>query len=327
MKENRILSTAGLGLSDSNRLKTYCGLMQETLDDHWVIADDFIESHVCFIHSDFLLNLGEKFKTKSQVTILVNQNEALKTVFDYQINLPFTTNNIRELLNKISQNHDFKEIIENQSNNESTNNHFQSLLDFGKSLFGEKSTVNLNKVTQNKTNKVITERLTLVNPQSLQIVFLGSPSSGKSKAIESICEDNYLKTNFFVSEENSERIDYGELDKDGHKIKLVGLPSKIRSEESWSILTQHAKTAVIMLDLSRPDPLSYLEYYLNFIGSKTYQLQSFCCFTHCDKFKGSMHKLVLTIKTKFPELAGINHIDAREKKDVERLISKILEIH
>jgi len=67
MKENRILSTAGLGLSDSNRLKTYCSLMQESLVDHWVIVDDFIESHVCFIHSDFLLNLEGSFKSKSQI--------------------------------------------------------------------------------------------------------------------------------------------------------------------------------------------------------------------------------------------------------------------
>lgn len=324
MKENKILSTAGLGLSESNRLKTYCSLMQESLVDHWVIVDDFVESHVCFINAGFLANLGDTFKAKSQVTVLVNKNTEADSKFDYQINLPFTTNNVRKILNDISNNHEFTLIGEQQNSEDSKSSNFKFLLNFGKSLFGEKNKIDLNKARENKTSKVITERLTMSTPETCQIIFIGSPRSGKSKAIESICENSSLSINLYVSDEISVRIDYGELKLNHNEIKLVGLPSKIRSEATWEILSQQASTIVILLDLSRPEPLTYLEYYLNFLSTKKNKLNTYCCFTHSDKHKGSLHKIVLAIKEKFPELTGIHHIDAREKQDVEKLLNKIL---
>jgi len=323
MKENRILSTAGLGLSDSNRLKTYCSLMQESLVDHWVIVDDFIESHVCFIHSDFLLNLEGSFKSKSQITVLVNKDNTTTSKFDFQLKLPFTTNNVKQLLNDISRNHAFKDFAEHQNTDDEKNSNLNFLLNIGKSFFGEKNKINLNKARNNKTSKVITERLTVTAPETSQVVFIGSPRSGKSKAIDSICMDNSITTNLYVSDEVSVRIDYGELKLKNKNIKLVGLPSKIRSEASWEILTKQASTLVILLDLSRPE--TFLEYYLNFLSNKKNKIGIYCCFTHCDKFKGSLHKLVLNIKNKHPELTGIYHIDAREKTDVEKLLSKVLD--
>ena len=324
MKEGKILSTAGLGLSDSNRLKTYCSLMHESLVDDWVVVDDFIESHVCFIHSDFLANLGGTFKAKSQVTVLVTKNKDTDSTFDYQINLPFTTNNVRKILNDISNNYEFSLIGEQQNSNDTKSSNFKFLLNFKKSLFGEKNKINLNKPINNKASKVITERLTMEAPETCQILFIGSPRSGKSKAIESICGDSSLSTNLYVSDEVSVRIDYGEYKLDNNNIKLIGLPSKIRSDASWNILSQQASTIVILLDLSRPEPLTYLEYYLNFLNTKENKLNTYCCFTHCDKYKASLHRLVLAIKEKFPEFTGIHHIDARQKQDVEKLLNKVL---
>jgi len=320
----KILSTAGLGLSDSNRLKTYCSLMHDSLDDTWIIVDDFIESHVCFIHLDFLNNLGDQFTPKSQVTVLVDKSMENDAKFDYQINLPFTTSNVRKILNDISRKHAFNDLDQKQENEESKNSNFNFLFNIGKSIFGEKNKIDLNKARNSKTSKVITERLTTTVAENSQVLFLGSPRSGKSTAIDSVCQSNSLSLNLYVSDDISVLIDYGELQLDTKDLKLIGLPSKIRSDATWEIVSQQATLFIIMLDLSRPEPLTFLEFYLNFLNDKNVKSNIYCCFTHCDNYKGSLHQLVLDIKEKFLNLTGINHIDARKKEDVERLLRKVL---
>ena len=57
MKKDRILSTAGVCQNNSIKLRSYCNLMQSSLSDKWLFADDFVESHVCFIRDDYLQNM------------------------------------------------------------------------------------------------------------------------------------------------------------------------------------------------------------------------------------------------------------------------------
>jgi len=327
MKDNKLLSAAGLGISESNRLKTYCSLMQESLIDRWQIEDEFIDSHVCFIDADFLSNIGDADKAKSQVMVLVTKSDQVDPKFKYQIKLPFTTTNVKEILNNISSNHTFQTIgLDDDSSKNNKTNFASSLLNFGKSLFGDKESnkIDFNKALRIKTNKIITKKLSFSSPKIHQVVFIGSPRSGKTKAIETVCEGKSLSTNFYITDEDiSINIDYGECKIESKQIKLVGLPSKVKSNASWNLLTKQANAIVIMLDLSRPDPISYLDYYMNFIKSKNSTCDVFCCFTHCDKNLGSMHQLVLKIKSKHNDLKRIHHIDARDKQSVVKLLSNI----
>lgn len=327
MKDNKVLSTAGLGISESNRLKTYCSLMQDNLVDQWHFEDEFVSSHLAFIDFEFLENQSKNFKSCAQVVVIVTKNNEKNPKYKYHINLPFTTNNVKDLLNDVSENYSFHVLSSSDSPEDNGQTNFTaSLLSFGKSLFGDKEQkkIDLNKGIQKKYNRIITEKLSSLTPEINQLVFIGSPRSGKSKAIETVCEGSSINTDIYLSDDNTAiNIDYGEITLNTKQIKLIGAPSKIKGDKEWRILTKQANAIVIMLDLSRPDPISYLEYYISFIKKKSTQCPVYCCFTHCDKNTGSMHELVLKIKSKYPELKGINHIDSRKKETVLKLLHSI----
>ncbi len=327
MKDTKFLSTAGLGISESNRLKTYCSLMQDSLIDQWQFEDEFVDSHVVFIDFEFFNNQSKNFKSRSQVDVIVTKNDKKIKKHKYHINLPFTTNNVKDLLNNISKNHTFKPLgSNNNSAGDSQSNFASTLLGFGKSLFRDKeqTKIDLNKNINNKYKKIVTERLSVLTPETNQLVFIGSPRSGKSSTIEVVCEGSSINTDIYVSGGNTViNIDYGEKTLKSKKVKLIGAPSKIKNDEEWRILTKQANAIVILLDLSRPDPLSYLDYYLGFIKKQKIDCPLYCCFTHCDKNLGSMHELVLKIKSKYSELSGINHMDARKKGTVIKLLENI----
>lgn len=104
----------------------------------------------------------------------------------------------------------------------------------------------------------------------IKLLFAGPMGAGKTTAIRAISEIDPISTEVentdFTESSKAETtvaMDYGELTLDsGDKLRLYGSPGQKRFEFMWPLLAQGALGVVVLLDNSRPEPLTDLDDFL-----------------------------------------------------------------
>lgn len=103
-----------------------------------------------------------------------------------------------------------------------------------------------------------------------KIVFTGTMGAGKTTAIAAISEIAPIVTDVKNSDEtlHKERttvaFDYGEISlENGEKLRLYGTPGQARFSFMWRITGRGALGLIVLIDNSRPDPLSDFGVYLD----------------------------------------------------------------
>lgn len=336
MKINRILSTAGVCPQNSTKLRSYCNLMQGGLIDKWLFADDFVDSHVCFIRDDYLANMNQDSLNKSQVIVVINVSNKTTLTHKYQISAPLSAAKIKDVLNKISTQVEFKQLHLTASNKSKiVTKKFTSVFTKIRSNFFGKKDLNVAALKQRSKQQFIERISKKININELpaySIVLLGSPSSGKTTAIQSVSSGKALKSDVAATDSVASSkqnttvgIDYAEITINKYrKIKLFGTPGQIKFNFIWDIVGKNADAFIILLDMSRPEPLSFLKFYLKFLNDELGKTSLiYCALTHCDKYKGDIARLYRCIKTEFPKLDGFYKLDARNKMQVASVINDI----
>lgn len=322
--------------------------MRPSLTDQWLFADDFVESHVCLIGSDALTNLDEAQTSKFQVIVKVNESEGVsgqapsdgvKKQYHYELSAPFTAMEVNSLLNIISTEVDFKAL--NEKNSDSDKESEQSMekfkatfLKIRSKLFGEeeKEERAAKQDVRFEYIKKITKKL---QPEALipnTIVLLGSPGSGKTTAISTVSEGVVLNSDVSATDsvandkaKTTVGIDYAMIDiGEKRKVKLFGTPGQVKFNYVWDMVGKNADAFVILLDMSRPEPLSYLRFYKDFLANEFSGVsQVHCALTHSQEYKGDISLVEKIIRTKFTKLKGIHVLDGREKTSVLSMIKDI----
>lgn len=102
-----------------------------------------------------------------------------------------------------------------------------------------------------------------------KLIFTGSVGAGKTTAISAISDNPPINTDVrshdssFSKPLTTVALDYGELTLDnGDTLRLYGTPGQARFNFMWEILAKGALGLVILIDNTRPDPLSDLDEYL-----------------------------------------------------------------
>ena len=169
--------------------------------------------------------------------------------------------------------------------------------------------------------------------QQHKIVFGGTMGAGKSAAIKALSDTGVLSTEAVNTDTQAHQkslttvgIDYGEISlEDGTKIGLYGTPGQDRFDFMWSIVCKGAIGIVVLIDHSRAQRLTDLEFYLNAFEDLGRNIV--VGITHLDLDHDQMLKIYrdwMQIHQKqFPLFA----VDARKKDDVllmiETLIAKV----
>lgn len=103
-----------------------------------------------------------------------------------------------------------------------------------------------------------------------KLVFTGTTGAGKTTAINAISETPSVKTDVANTDATLNKefttvgLDFGELSlANGDRVRLFGTPGQTRFDFMWKILIKDAFGLIILIDNSRPDPLSDLKVYLN----------------------------------------------------------------
>lgn len=103
-----------------------------------------------------------------------------------------------------------------------------------------------------------------------KILFTGTMGAGKTTAIAAVSEIPPMRTDVRNTDDAVAKatttvgLDYGELTlNNGEKLRLYGTPGQRRFEFMWRILARGALGLVILIDNTRPDPLTDLDMYLD----------------------------------------------------------------
>lgn len=340
MKKSRILSTAGLSMSQSTRLRSYCNLMQMSLTDKWLFADDFVDSHVCFIRDDYLDKMGKDKLDRAQIIVVVNMSDNSSSSQKYQLSAPLTASVIKTVLNKISVEEEFKSSKFSLGGTGDKVEKFKTaFINIRKKFFGKKTDLNVHNERQRK-QKFVAGLMRKINSSEdlpFKVVFLGSPGSGKTTAIQAVSKGRALNSDVAASDSvagmksrTTVGVDYAEykVARGGLEqqpvMQLFGTPGQVKFNFVWDMVGKSANAFVVLIDMSRPEPLSYLKFYLKFLNNEfNDKVPVYCVLTHNDKFQGSIIEVVGSIKKKYNKLKGIFVIDARKQHDVAVVLEKI----
>jgi uncharacterized protein len=164
-----------------------------------------------------------------------------------------------------------------------------------------------------------------------KIVFTGTPGAGKTTAIAALSDTPPVTTDVrntdpsLAKSHTTVGLDFGQVDLgDGQVVRLFGTPGQLRFEFMWQILAADALALVILIDNSRPDPLSdlvdYLEAYQTLLPSMNAVIgvgrTLECPLPTLDEFSDIVGERGLVV----PVLA----VDARERDDVLMLLDVVL---
>ena len=340
MSREIVLSIAGVCNKNATRVRSYCKLIKNSLADNWLIADEFVQSHVSIVRSDYLKSWDKEKINKSQVIIVLTTIDN-ETVFgyNYQISSPITANKIKHVLNLVSKEVIFKKIVEqHKTNNKKPSALFKTVFSkMRKNIFG----YNEKKVLQNKLNKrsSFINRLTNSFGQGrlipYKIILLGSPGSGKTTSILSVSDNKALSSEVIASDSvainkpkttigtDYARVSINNKELGNRDIELIGTPGQIKFNFIWDIVGKSADAFFILLDMSRPEPESYLQFYLRFLTRELgNNLNVFCALTHCENYSDK-HTFIENIKNNYSKIKGVEVFDPRIKSSILNVLETL----
>ena len=108
-------------------------------------------------------------------------------------------------------------------------------------------------------------------PREIKILITGPMGAGKTTAIASVSEVAPVRTEAVNSDlaqhaktHTTVALDYGEVRlAGGDRLRLYGTPGQKRFNVMWQILAKGAFGVVILIDMTRPDPVADLVDYVN----------------------------------------------------------------
>lgn len=103
-----------------------------------------------------------------------------------------------------------------------------------------------------------------------KILVTGTVGAGKTTAIGCVSEIEPVVTDVYNSDTSIDKarttvgLDFGQLTLDnGDRVRLFGTPGQARFDFLWKILARNALGLIVLMDNSRPNPLSDLSVYLD----------------------------------------------------------------
>jgi uncharacterized protein len=164
-----------------------------------------------------------------------------------------------------------------------------------------------------------------------KILFTGTVGAGKTTAITTISEVPTVSTDVRNTDESVAKasttvgFDFGLITLDGgDRIRLFGTPGQGRFDFMWKILVQDAMGIIILVDNSRPAPLSDLDVYLDGFAEALQNIPCVCgvgrteqhCSPSLDDYSQHLEKRGLILP--------ILPVDVRRREDVLLLVEALL---
>ncbi len=107
---------------------------------------------------------------------------------------------------------------------------------------------------------------------SLNVLFMGPPGAGKTTAILSTSTIPARTTEAPATDDvatlkprTTLSLDYGECDVGEHRMRLFGTPGQLRFAHMIASTRRSADAAIVLVDMSSPDPLGDLAPYLDYV--------------------------------------------------------------
>ena len=166
-----------------------------------------------------------------------------------------------------------------------------------------------------------------------KIIVAGPVGAGKTTAINSLTSKNSFMTDVAVSDEVTSKrksnttvaMDFGVVHINGHVAHVYGTPGQQRFNFMWEILSEGADGLILLLDNTRNYPYRDLKYFVeNFsdlIVSKTLVVGV----TRSDESKEVPLEAYQQWLKELNLEATVKFVDAREKEDIEELVSILVE--
>ncbi len=165
-----------------------------------------------------------------------------------------------------------------------------------------------------------------------KIIFSGPVRSGKTTAIHSISDIKPITTDqkatdetCLIKEETTVAMDYGMcLMENGNKIHLYGTPGQERFSFMWDVLAKNGDGLILLFDNTRPDPKADLDLYVNAFADLIAEKKLIVGVTHTEEQKDpSLAQYSIWLAEHLLE-AEVYAIDARERNDVQRLLTQLM---
>lgn len=197
-------------------------------------------------------------------------------------------------------------------------------------------------IEPNSNNKLAAKRQRLAEHKekflgkanSVNVVFLGTPGSGKTTAITSVSTSKTITTDVtardsleLVKAKTTVALDYGEVTLANRNLKLIGNPGQTRFDHMWHMSCEHADVFVILINCTSDDIYNDLDQYWGTV-KKYYSSQPILVgLTHYDLFDSFKYQ-----KEKIQSVIGdektlhVSILDPRSNDSVASFLSNVWEL-
>ncbi len=165
------------------------------------------------------------------------------------------------------------------------------------------------------------------NSDALKLIFVGNVGAGKTTCINNLSEAPVVGTEAKASEKPSTTVamEYGSTRLNDTKLHIYGTPGQRRFNFMANLLCKGAAGMIVMINNRHATPLAELDYFLQFHNDFLTKNPAIVAITHYDD---SNTNTSLTDYHQHVRGQGfgcpVTHLDAREKKDVLRVVNQLV---
>lgn len=166
----------------------------------------------------------------------------------------------------------------------------------------------------------------------LKIVFVGNVGSGKTTAVSIISEVPVIGSEAKATEQDALHrkltttvgLEYGVVHVDETKLHIYGTPGQRRFDFMASIVCKGAAGMIVLIDNGHAQPLTEIDYFLQFHGDFLKNHPAIIGITHYDDnntetYLIEYHSYIRNNGFSCP----VMRVDAREKDQVQKLVTKL----
>lgn len=166
----------------------------------------------------------------------------------------------------------------------------------------------------------------------LKIVFVGNVGSGKTTAVSLISEVPVIGSEAKATEQDALHrkmtttvsLEYGIAHVDNTKLHIYGTPGQRRFDFMTSIVCKGAAGMIILIDNGHEQPLTEMDYFLQFHGEYLKTHPAIIGITHYDDNNTETYLIEYHNYIRQNGFScAVMRLDARKKDQVQRLIEKL----